>query len=155
MTIRLRRAAAADAQAVRQLTREAYAKWIPVIGREPRPMSADYDAALRKHRIDLLYVDDVLAAIIETANEADHLLIVNVAVSPGFQGSGLGHRLMAHAEDLAALAGLPQLRLYTNQRFAENIRLYASLGYGVDREEAISDGVVVHMSKPCPAGPER
>ena len=32
----LRRAAAADAAAVRALTREAYAKWVPVIGREPQ-----------------------------------------------------------------------------------------------------------------------
>ena len=37
----LRRAVADDAAAVRVLTREAYAKWVPVIGREPLPMRAD------------------------------------------------------------------------------------------------------------------
>ena len=45
----LRRAAPPDAEAVRSLTRKAYAKWIPVIGREPKPMTADYEVAVRDH----------------------------------------------------------------------------------------------------------
>ena len=43
-----------DASAVRELTRTAYAKWVPVIGREPKPMGADYDRAVRDHIVDLL-----------------------------------------------------------------------------------------------------
>ena len=50
----------ADASAIRALTREAYAKWVPVIGREPKPMMADYAEAVQKHRIDLLYLDGEL-----------------------------------------------------------------------------------------------
>ena len=37
----LRQAVPADAPAIRELTRAAYAKWIPLIGREPKPMTAD------------------------------------------------------------------------------------------------------------------
>ena len=84
----LRRAVVADAAAIRELTREAYSKWIPVIGREPMPMTADYDEAVRKNRFDLLYVEGKLAALIETIAQADGLLIENVAVSPFFQGRG-------------------------------------------------------------------
>ena len=47
----VRRAGPADAAAVRELTRAAYAKWVPVIGREPRPMTADYDMAVRDHLV--------------------------------------------------------------------------------------------------------
>ena len=43
-----RRAGAADAPAVGELTRLAYAKWIPVVGREPTPMTADYDRIVRE-----------------------------------------------------------------------------------------------------------
>jgi GNAT superfamily N-acetyltransferase len=143
----LRQAVAADAPAIRRLTRDAYAKWVPVIGREPKPMTADYGEALRHHRIDLLQVDGKLAGLIETIPEADHLLIENVAVLPAYQGRGLGRRLMAHAEDLAAAHGHAEIRLYTNKLFAENVQLYGKLGYRVDREEAFSGGVVVHMSK--------
>jgi GNAT superfamily N-acetyltransferase len=107
----LRQGVAADAPAIRGLTRAAYAKWVPVIGREPKPMTADYAEAVRKHRFDLLYVAGKLAALIEMIPEADHLLIENVAVSPPFQGCGLGRKLMAHAEKVAAsLAGCGKSR---------------------------------------------
>jgi ribosomal protein S18 acetylase RimI-like enzyme len=145
--IELRQAVAADADAIRELTRTAYAKWVPLIGREPKPMTADYHAAVARHRFDVLHVDGILAALIETIREPDHLLVENVAVLPAFQGRGLGRRLMAHAETLAGSMGLGEIRLYTNQRFAENVALYRKLGYAVDREEDVGVGIAVHMSK--------
>ncbi len=143
----LRQATAADAAAIRELTRTAYAKWVQLIGREPKPMTANYEEAVTRHRFDLLYVDGSLAALIETIREPDHLLVENVAVSPAFQGRGLGRKLMAHAETLAREQGFDTIRLYTNQRFVENIELYRKLGYRIDREEPVPVGVVTHMSK--------
>ncbi len=148
--ITLRSARATDADAIRALTREAYAKWVPIIGREPKPMTADYVDALRRHRFDLLYVGDALAALIETIMETDHLLIENVAVSPRFQRRGFERRLMDYAEQVAASVGYREVRLYTNKLFAENVRLYGRLGYRVDREETFTGGIVVHMSKALP-----
>ena len=139
---------ASDAAAVRALVRAAYAKWVPLIGREPKPMGADYDAAVVRHRVDLAYLGDELAALIETISGTDHLLVENVAVAPAFQGQGLGRFLMAHAERLASAQGHAEIRLYTNQRFAENIRLYRALGYRIDREEQSALGVTTYMSKP-------
>jgi ribosomal protein S18 acetylase RimI-like enzyme len=110
-------------------------------------MVADYDAAVAAHRFDLLYVDGVLAALIETIAKEDHLLIENVAVALAFQKRGLGRKLMAHAETVAAAMGYSMLRLYTNKSFAENVTLYQRLGYAVDREEAFRGGFTVHMSK--------
>jgi GNAT superfamily N-acetyltransferase len=146
-TTELRRAVLGDAAAVRELTRAAYAKWVPLIGREPLPMRADYDVAVRDHIIDLLHVGDRLAALIEAIPATDHLLVENVAVDPAFQGRGYGRRLMAHAEVLARSLGVTELRLYTNKAFAANVQLYLGLGYGIDREEAFMGGVTVYMSK--------
>ena len=146
-SLELRRAGAADAAAVRTLTRAAYAKWVPLIGREPKPMQADYDRAVREHRIDLALLKGALAGLIETVEQPDHLLIENVAVAPSFQGRGLGRRLMAHAERLAEQQARAELRLYTNARFEENVALYRRLGYRVDREEESALGVTVYMSK--------
>jgi ribosomal protein S18 acetylase RimI-like enzyme len=126
---------------------------VPLIGREPLPMTADYEAAVRKHRIDLLHLGGEPVALIEMIPGADHLLIENVAVSPAHQGRGLGRRLMAHAEAVAMALGHPEIRLYTNKLFAENLRLYEKLGYRLDREETWTGGVVVHMSKPVRARP--
>jgi ribosomal protein S18 acetylase RimI-like enzyme len=146
MTIRV--ASAVDAGAVAALTREAYAKWVPIVGREPLPMQVDYGLAVREHRFDLLEADGALAALIETTPQDDWLLIVNVAVRPSFQGRGLGVRLLNHAESLAEASRLRGTRLYTNRLMAANIRLYASLGYAVEREEPLNGGIVVHMVKP-------
>ncbi len=143
----LRLGVAADAAAIRALTRQAYAKWTPVIGREPLPMTADYEQAVLRHRFDLLYAGGILAALIETIAHADHLLIENVAVAPPFQRRGFGRRLLAHAEQVAAASALGEIKLYTNPRFAGNVGLYRKLGYRVDREEEFRGGVVVHMSK--------
>ena len=144
----VRRANTADAAAVRDLTRAAYAKWVPLLGREPRPMTADYDAALREHLVDLLHVGGEAVALIEMAPKADHLLIVNVAVALNYQGKGHGRALMAHAEEVARSLSLNEMRLYTNALFAENLRLYSRLGYRVDREEQHPQfGVTVYMSK--------
>jgi ribosomal protein S18 acetylase RimI-like enzyme len=146
--VELRRAVAADAASVAALTRQAYAKWVPVIGREPKPMAADYQAAVANHRIDLAYLGGELVGLIETIAQADHLLVENVAVAPPFQGRGLGRQLMAHGERLAGALGYREVRLYTNKLFAGNVRLYLGLGYRLDREEHMNGGIAVHMSKP-------
>jgi ribosomal protein S18 acetylase RimI-like enzyme len=152
----MKQATVADAAAVLALTRESYQKWVAVTGREPLPMRVDYAEALLKSRIDLLYEGDEfaegkqLAALIETQLEPDHLLIVNVAVSPTFQKRGLGRRLMAHAETLAAEAGRAKLLLYTNSLMGENISLYQKLGYRIEREQQFVTSVQVYMSKSTP-----
>lgn len=144
----IRRATTGDAAAVTALTRAAYARWVDVIGREPLPMVADHEAAIRDHRVDLLEREGDLVALVETILRAEDLLIENVAVAPRFQKQGHGRRMIDHAEQLARTAGLPCVRLYTNARFAANLALYASLGYRVEREEQWTGGVVVHMVKP-------
>jgi ribosomal protein S18 acetylase RimI-like enzyme len=151
----MKQATVADAAAVLALTRESYQKWVTVTGREPLPMRVDYAEALLKNRIDLLYEGDALAALIETQLEPDHLLIVNVAVSPAFQKRGLGRRLMAHAETLAAEAGRAKLLLYTNSLMAENIALYRRLGYRIDREQPFGTSIQVYMSKSVTGGSDR
>ena len=145
----LRRATPVDAGAVRDLTRAAYAQWVPVLGREAKPMTADYDVAVRDHIVDLLYVGGELAALIEMHPEAGHLLVVNVAVSPASQGRGYGRALLAHAEEFARSLGLGELRLYTSSRLTGNVKLYERVGYQVDRAEEPSAhlGVFVYMSK--------
>ena len=146
-TSRLRRALPADAESVRELTCAAYAAWIPIIGREPLPMRADYERAVREHWIELLYSGETLAALIELVIEPDHLLVLNVAVEPAFQGQGHGNHLMRRAETIARELGQNELRLFTNKQFVRNIELYLRLGYSIDREEPFMNGFTVYMSK--------
>lgn len=150
----MRTATPADAAAIRDLTRAAYATWVPLIGREPLPMRADYEAAVRAHRIDLLLVDGRLVALVEMVDEGGHLLIENLAVDPAMQGRGYGRRLLAHAEQVARALGRAEMRLYTNKAFAANVALYLRHGYVVEREEPFLEGFTVHMRKALPADPD-
>jgi len=45
LAVQLRLATADDAPIIRALTRQAYQPWVAVIGREPLPMTADYELA--------------------------------------------------------------------------------------------------------------
>ena len=144
----IKRAGPQDAQVVRQLVRDAYAQWVPILGREPLPMKADYERAIREHEIDLLYADGCLVALIEVIVNVDHIFIENIAVRPTRQGEGLGRHLLSHAEQKARNAKMPTLCLLTNQAFEANTRLYTSVGFHIDRTEPfIGGGTTVYMSK--------
>jgi ribosomal protein S18 acetylase RimI-like enzyme len=151
--LQITRAEPEHASIVRHLVREAYAKWVPVIGREPMPMKADYERAIREHEIELLHDNGQLAALIEIIMHPDHLFIENIAVAPEFQGRGLGRHLLRHAEWKAGQAGLSEIRLLTNLAFDSNIRLYQSAGFHIDRTEPFMAGATVYMSKA--QGPSR
>ncbi len=142
-----RRAGPRDAALVEAITHRAYAKWVPVIGRAPKPMTADYTQVVRDNVIELLIENGDVVGLVELIPAADHWLIENVAVDPAYQGKGHGRALVVHAEELTRAAGFDTIRLYTNKLFAANVALYLKLGYTLDREEDFRGGVIVHMSR--------
>jgi ribosomal protein S18 acetylase RimI-like enzyme len=146
-SIGFRSAAPADAAAIKAIVRAAYAKWVPVIGREPLPMRADYDKAVREHQFELAIEDGRIVGLIETIAHDDHIWIENVAVTPEAQRRGIGRQLLDSAERTAVEAGLRELRLLTNGAFKANVSLYKRQGYAVDREEPFMNGTTVYMSK--------
>ena len=92
-----------------------------------------------------------LHAVVRTHDAlADHALDAGASIRDDAVGR-LGRKLMAHAEQIAASSGHGEIRLYTNKLFAQNIELYRTLGYRIDREEVLTIGVAVHMSKPVGA----
>jgi hypothetical protein len=78
MATNLRRATLADVTTIRDLTRLVYVKWVPLIGREPKPMTVNYDRAVVDHMIDLYEVDGEAVALVEVVPQAQHLLIENM-----------------------------------------------------------------------------
>lgn len=147
MSLVTRPARPEDAEAIRQLVRAAYARWVPVLGREPRPMQADYTAAVLGHEFALVEEGGALVALIEMEARADHLWIENIAVAPAQQGKGLGHRLLALADARAGALALAEIRMLTNGKMAANRRLYARCSYEETLEEPFLDGTVVYLRK--------
>lgn len=147
-SIAIRVAEPHEAGAITAIVMAAYAKWIPLLGREPMPMRVDYEKAVLEHRFDLAVEDGEILGLIETVPHPDHLWIDNVAVAPAAQGRGIGRMLLAFTEERARAAGHPELRLVTNGVFESNVALYTRLGFEVDRIEDFLNGKAVYMRKP-------
>lgn len=118
-----------EAGALRDLVREAYARWVPEIGREPAPMTDDYAARIAAGQAWVVEDAGRLVAALVLEDTAEGLLLDNIAVAPGAQGRGLGTALMAFAEAEARRRGHGRVWLYTNEKMVSNIALYLRLGF--------------------------
>jgi ribosomal protein S18 acetylase RimI-like enzyme len=143
----LRDAVPADREAVQRLVEAAYGVYVERIGRRPAPMDADYAALIEAGLVTVAERDGALVGLLVLVPEADHVLVENVAVDPAAQRTGLGRRLMAHAEDEARARGLHELRLYTNEKMAENVAWYPRLGYRETERRAESGFSRVFFAK--------
>ena len=137
----IRAATPHDAEAVGWIVAEAYAPYIPRIGREPAPMAADHRALIaatgRVWVADEASGTPVGVPVIVVGT--DHVLVKNVAVARSAQGRGLGRLLLEHAEQQARQLGLREVRLYTNAAITENLAMYPHLGY-VEVNRRTEDG---------------
>jgi N-acetylglutamate synthase-like GNAT family acetyltransferase len=135
----VRRAEASDVPALADLAREAYEIYVPRIGRAPAPVNADYAEAVRTGLTWAAVRDGVIVGLLVLVVLPDHLLLENVAVLPSAQGSGVGARLLAFAEEQARELGREKIRLYTNEAMTENLVYYPKHGY-VETHRAEQDG---------------
>ncbi|HNB50931.1 MAG TPA: GNAT family N-acetyltransferase [Anaerolineales bacterium] len=143
----LRRATPDDAYILATLTDAAYEKYVPLLGRKPQPMLADYRQLAEEYSIWLLEVAGKPAGLLVLVFQPDHVLIYSVAIHPDYQKRGLGRFLLSWAETQAREARLHLMRLYTNEKMVENIALYKRFGYEETEREAYLGGALVHMAK--------
>lgn len=123
-----------EAAVLHALAQRAYGHYVGRIGRRPVPMDDDYAAKVAAGHAYVVEADGDVVAFIVLVPAPDHLLVENVAVDPGRQGSGLGSGLLTFAEERARALGLLEVRLYTHVKMTENRALYARRGYReVDR----------------------
>jgi GNAT superfamily N-acetyltransferase len=150
----IRLADPADHAAVVALVLEAYAIYVPRIGRPPAPMLEDYDALIRDGRVHVLEDDSGIAGLVVLIPEEHAMLLDNVAVKSAAQGRGYGRALIDFAEAAARAAGYRTIRLFTNERMIENLARYPRLGY-VETHRNEEKGLRrVHFAKRLEAGPK-
>jgi ribosomal protein S18 acetylase RimI-like enzyme len=138
-----RLATADDVTAIEALVHACYEPYVARIGTRPLPMVDDYTARVGRAQAWVLDDDTAapsmdpelapvqvrLAGLIVLEESVDHLYVDNVAVAPGHRGRGWGRVLLDFADERARRAGLPALRLVTNELMTENRALYAHLGW--------------------------
>lgn len=124
-----RRARPGEAAALRDLVRDAYVEWVPLIGREPGPMTDDYAVRIAAGEAWVVEAACTLAAAIVLEDADGALLLDNIAIAPSARGRGLFRHLMGFAEAEARHRGHPCIRLYTHERMERNVALYLACGF--------------------------
>ena len=119
----------ADAAAISECVQAAYQRYVEDIGRPPGPMLDDYGQVVRNHRAYVIEDGGRIVGALVLKDTDDGILLDNVAVLPSRQGEGIGRRLVEHAESEARRLGHDHLDLYTHERMAGNIVMYARYGY--------------------------
>lgn len=140
--ITLRRASEADTQAVSDCITHAYS-----IYATQTPDLPDVSGGIAEHIAeDLVWIASlegrVLGVMILVALDT-HVKLANIAVDPSAKGQGIGRMLIDRAETEAKRLGLPEIHLTTHVEMANNIQLYAHLGWVL----AERDGNRQHMIK--------
>jgi ribosomal protein S18 acetylase RimI-like enzyme len=132
----IRRARPDEAAMVAETVDAAYREYVERIGRKPAPMLASYPDLIERGVVFVLVEGDRVQGVLVLIPGDDYLRLENIAVHPELQGQGLGRRMMTFVEDRARMAGLLEVRLYTNELMTENRDFYGRLGYEeTDRRE--------------------
>lgn len=144
----LRPATRHDLDDILTLVTRAYRPYVARMGREPGPMLDDYVGRIASGEASVLETDDDrIVGLLVLVDEADALLLDNIAVDPRAQGQGLGKILMAQAESEARRRGYRCIRLYTHETMTENQAIYAKAGYR-ETHRAVEHGLRrVYMEK--------
>ena len=126
----IRKAVAADADAVRRIAEEAYEQYVAAIGRKPAPMIADFAGQIGEGKVDVaVSADGRVQGFVVHYPRGETVHLENVAVGRDWTGQGIGGALIAHCEAEARKAGFPAVDLYTNIKMVANHTLYPRLGY--------------------------
>lgn len=126
----IRQASSKDEPEIRDCVERAYARYVPLIGRKPAPMVADFKAQIAAGDVYVATDDDgVFQGLIVFYPEGQHIFLENVAVLPSAAGRGIGKSLIGFCEDAARRRGFSAVHLYTNEKMTENLAIYPRLGY--------------------------
>ncbi|MGE4553133.1 MAG: GNAT family N-acetyltransferase [Desulfovibrionaceae bacterium] len=153
-TIAISESAPGDAAAVLELQRLAYRAEaelydnlaIPPLTQTLEDLRADYAgrAVLKAVTGEGRLVGSVRARL-----DGDVCRIGRLMVHPGFQGRGVGGRLLAAIE--ARFPQAARYALFTGRRSLANLRFYERRGYARCAETPAGPGLVlVHLEKPGP-----
>lgn len=129
--------------------RAAYARYVERMGRQPGPVLDDYGKRIADRQAWVLLAEaECIAGVLVLEEQADALLLDNVAVDPDFHGRGLGRRLILHAEEEARRRGFATLRLYTHEVMTESQELYRRNGWRIVDRRREKGYDRIYMEKP-------
>lgn len=143
----LQPATGADVAEVAAVVQAAYGHYVARIGTTPRPLTEDYAEVIDNRQVTVAMCQGAIVGVIVLDVNDEGFYIDNVAVHPSQQGKGAGRALLHFAETEALRAGFDSIYLYTHEKMAENIALYARIGYVEFDRRSMGDFSLVYMRK--------
>jgi ribosomal protein S18 acetylase RimI-like enzyme len=136
----IRQAVAEDEAAVRDCAEQAYVRYTCLIGRKPAPMTADFGKQILAGSVHVAFDrQGVFLGFIVFYPDELGMHIESVAVLPSASGRGVGRALVCFCEHRARRQDVEVVHLYTNEKMAENLKIYPRLGF-TEIEHRIEDG---------------
>ncbi len=146
ITVRIREAAADDADEAQAVIAAAYAPWrarLPDLPDVTDGVAGD----IARGPAWVAEAEGRIAGVLLAGRDGTVLHVANIAVRPGMGGQGIGAALMREAETWAARAGCTLLRLATHAAMTRNVGFYERLGWQVTAR----DGNKVLMARHLPS----
>ncbi len=128
-TVVVRPATVADIPGVTRCVCAAYLRYIERVGKQPAPMLHDYAIVIRTSQVHVAEREGHVLGVLELLITDEGFLLDSIAVDPVAQGTGVGRKLFALAEQEAVHHGYDSIYLMTNEKMTENQALYARMGY--------------------------
>ena len=101
--MKIRKATMDDAGICAAIAVAAYQDYVPLMGRRPAPMLADYAAHIARDTVFVVEIDEssdgVVVGFIIIIKKGDGYWLENIAVTPRASEQGLGKRMIDFIED--------------------------------------------------------
>lgn len=129
--LEIRTARPDDAAAIGALLDAAFADYLARLGGHPESSDPPerIARAIADESITAACLDGRIVGILWATVRDAVLYIERIAVDPALQGQGIGRRLLAEAEHLAAARGLDCLKLHTVEFMTPLVDLYRRHGF--------------------------
>ena len=141
----MRPAIVMDIAKIQVCLRQAYAVYIPRIGADAPPFHTEFEKHVANGHIHVMPADGEIAAFIISYPVGNFLRIENLAVSPRYQGQGLGKLLLRFADDRAERLRLHAIDLFTHPKLTETIEFYRHNGF--ERQSPDPAAKAIHFVK--------
>ncbi|MBT5953901.1 GNAT family N-acetyltransferase [bacterium] len=126
----IRKAVSKDADGLELCMHSAYEGYRKRMGgKQLPPQFVDYVEEINNFPTWVAVHNKTIVGGLTMMFEPSYTTLANIAVSPSFQGQGLGRGLLEFAESIAKQESYSELRLATHILLTENVALYSHFGW--------------------------
>ena len=138
----IRLAMTTDVPAIKLIARKSFERYVPLIGKPPAPMNANFSGHILKDTVFIAQSEkkqgSVLGYAIVLQRDGEWLLD-NIAVSPEAQGRGVGSALIAACKTFLQKRGVQRYHLNTDEAMEQNLTRNPEIGF-VEMARRLEDG---------------